>query len=97
MMKRLWKTLMTAIFLTSFMHQATADQPHNPSAQSQTSSQQTGISQQKAIVIAQQHFSGRVLAVNPVDDTYRIKILNQKGIIHTVVINAADGTVLPAR
>lgn len=88
---------MAAIFLMSFMFQATAGQQHSPSAQPLTSAQQTGISQQKAIVIAQQHFSGRVLAINHMDDTYRIKILNQKGIIHTVVINATDGTILPTR
>jgi len=88
---------MAAIFLMSFMFQATAGQQHSHSAQPLTSNQQTSISQQKAIVIAQQHFSGRVLAINHVDDTYRIKILNQKGIIHTVVINATDGTILPTR
>lgn len=53
-----------------------------------------GITEQKAISIAQQHFKGRVLAINHSDNTYRIKILSHQGTIHIVLINALDGTVI---
>lgn len=54
----------------------------------------TGITEQKAITIAQQHFKGRVLAINHSDDVYRIKILSQQGTIHIILINALDGTII---
>ena len=58
------------------------------------SNSSAGITEQKAIAIAQQHFKGRVLAINHSDDTYRIKILSNQGTIHIILINAADGTVI---
>lgn len=54
----------------------------------------TGITEQKAITIAQQRFKGRVLAINHDDNTYRIKILNNQGTVHTILINASDGSVI---
>ena len=53
-----------------------------------------GITEQKAITIAQQHFKGRVLAINHSGNAYRIKILSNKGAVHIVLINAADGTII---
>ncbi len=55
-----------------------------------------GISEQRAIAIAQQHFRGRVLAISQADRLYRIKILSDQGSIHTVLINALDGSVVSA-
>jgi hypothetical protein len=55
-----------------------------------------GITEQKAIVIAQQRFKGRVLAINHSDNIYRIKILSHQGTIHIVLINVLDGTVISA-
>lgn len=52
------------------------------------------ITEQKAIAIAQQHFKGRVLAINHDDHTYRIKILSNRGTVHSVLINATDGAVI---
>jgi len=54
----------------------------------------TDITEQKAIAIAQQHFKGRVLAINHADNIYRIKILNNQGIVHTILINATDGSII---
>ncbi len=56
----------------------------------------TGITEQKAIIIAQQHFKGRVLAINQIDHTYRIKILSDQGAVQTILINAQDGSVIVA-
>jgi len=57
-------------------------------------SQPAGITEQKAIAIAQQHYKGRILAVNHSDDTYRIKILTNQGTVHIVLINAVNGTII---
>lgn len=54
------------------------------------------ITEQKAIAIAQQHFKGRVLAINHDDHMYRIKILSSRGTVHSVLINATDGAVISA-
>ena len=58
------------------------------------SSPLTDITKQKAIAIAQQHFKGRVLAINHDDNIYRIKILSNQGTVHTILINARDGSVI---
>lgn len=54
----------------------------------------TGITEQRAIIIAQQHFKGRVLAIHQIDRTYRIKILSDQGAVQTILINAQDGSVV---
>jgi len=56
-----------------------------------------GISEQRAIAIAQQHFSGRVLAISQTDRVYRIKILSDQGTVHTILIDALNGAVVSAR
>ena len=53
-----------------------------------------GITEQKAIAIAQQNFNGRVLAINHSKNTYRIKMLSQNGTVHIILINAVDGTIM---
>ncbi len=57
-------------------------------------SQSTGITEEKAISIAQQHFKGRILSINHSDDIFRIKILNNQGIVHIILINAINGTII---
>lgn len=54
----------------------------------------TGITEQKAITIAQQHLKGRVLAIHHADNVYRIKILNNQGTVHTILINATNGSII---
>ena len=55
------------------------------------------IGEQKAISIAQQHFKGRVLAINHSDNMYRVKVLNSQGIIQIILIDAANGAIIPSR
>ncbi len=57
-------------------------------------SQSAGITEQKAIAIAQQHFKGRILTINHSDDIYRIKILSNQGTVHIILINATNGTII---
>ena len=68
--------------------QNAANEPHK------TSDTAGGISEQRAIAIAQQHFKGRVLAINQTDHLYRVKILSEQGTVHMVLINALDGSVV---
>ncbi|WP_292977921.1 PepSY domain-containing protein [Nitrosomonas sp.] len=56
-----------------------------------------GISEQQAIAIAQQHFRGRVLAINRSGNLYRIKILSDQGTVHSVLINAQNGALVSTR
>ncbi|MGV8711485.1 MAG: PepSY domain-containing protein [Nitrosomonas sp.] len=53
-----------------------------------------GISEQRAMTIAKQHFKGRVLAINRTDHLYRIKLLSNQGTVHTILINVTDGSVI---
>jgi len=93
-MNRWWKISIIALITISALTPATAGK-HSVATEHPTHSDPaTGISEQKAITIAQQHFNGRVLAINHTDHTYRIKILSEKGTVHTVLINALDGTVV---
>ncbi len=75
--------------------QAMADWQNNAFNYYRTNSNSSpGITEQKAIAIAQQHFKGRVLAINHSDDVYRIKILSNQGTIHIILVNAVDGTII---
>jgi len=60
---------------------------------SELSDEQIQISQQQAVTIAQRYTHGRLLSVQRMDDHYRIKILNHKGAVHIVTINAKNGEV----
>ena len=53
-----------------------------------------GISKQRAVEIAERAFSGRVLAVKRRDKVYRVKKLNDKGVVRIIVIDAKTGKVL---
>jgi uncharacterized membrane protein YkoI len=58
------------------------------------------ISKQQAVTIAKSKFQGRVIAVDEAkhDDTqvYRVKVLDKKGGMHTIVIDHQSGTVISA-
>jgi len=75
---------------------ATAGRQNAASESSRASDAATGISEQRAIAIAQQNFKGRVLAINQTDHLYRVKILSEQGTVHMVLINVLDGTVVSA-
>ncbi|MBL8500557.1 MAG: PepSY domain-containing protein [Nitrosomonas sp.] len=93
-MNRWWKISIIALITISAFTPATAGKHSAAAERPAHSDPATGISEQKAIAIAQQHFKGRVLAINQTDHTYRIKILSEKGTVHTVLINTLDGTVV---
>ena len=52
------------------------------------------ITEQKAIAIAKQHFVGWILAIQFSDHIYRIKILSSQGTLHTVLIDATNGSLV---
>lgn len=60
---------------------------------SELSHEQAEISQHQAVTIAQRYTQGRLLSVQRADDHYRIKILNHKGAVHIVTINAKSGEI----
>lgn len=96
-MNRLRVILALVMIITSSVTQVMAAQS-NATNDARTGSYSTpGImTEQKAIMIAQQHFKGRVLAITHPDNVYRIKILSEQGTIHIVLIDATDGTVISA-
>ncbi|MEK6686656.1 MAG: PepSY domain-containing protein [Pseudomonadota bacterium] len=97
-MNRLREILMIVSLITGSITQAMANGQDTAANYYRTgSNSQTGITEQKAITIAQQHFKGRVLAINHSDNTYRIKILGDQGTVHIILINAADGAVISVR
>lgn len=93
-MNKLRDILVIVMVIMGPITQAMADWQNNALNYYRTNNSSIGITEQKAIVIAQQHFKGRVLAINHFDDVYRIKILSNQGTIHIILINAADGTII---
>ena len=93
-MNRWWKISIIALIVISVFTPAAAGQHGVPTEHSTETDPTTIITEQKAIIIAQQHFKGRVLAINQTNHTYRIKILSEQGTVHTVLINALDGTIV---
>lgn len=91
-----WREILAMVMIMmSFITQAMAGWQNNALNYYRTGSNSSaGITEQKAITIAQQHFKGRVLAINHSDGIYRIKILSNQGTVHIILINAADGTVI---
>lgn len=53
------------------------------------------ISKQQAVEIATQKHPGRVLAVNKKDNKYRVKIINERGQVQFIHIDAKTGKVMP--
>lgn len=96
-MNRWQEILVIVMLMTGPITQAMAGWQSSASYYYRTGSNPlTGITEQKAITIAQQHFKGRALSINHDDNTYRIKILSNKGTVHTILINATDGSVISA-
>ena len=90
--------ILVILIMLCLADQAMADWRNYASNYYHTSnSSSQGIDEQKAISIAQQHFKGRVLAINHSGNIYRVKILNSQGIIHIILIDAANGTIIPSR
>jgi len=58
------------------------------------------ISKQQAATIAKSRFQGRVIAVDEAKENstevYRVKVLDQKGGMHTIVIDNQSGNVISA-
>lgn len=101
MIKLISNILTASLFiLLSVQVQASAGQHddhqlHNQlHGQQQSVSQQSEISQRKAIAIAQKHIKGRVLDIKPENGVYRVKILSDRGMIHVVRVNAANGKII---
>ncbi|SDW58425.1 PepSY domain-containing protein [Nitrosomonas communis] len=84
--------LVIAIFFLFIMPTATLAQ--KDSLYYQPSNQHMEISQQQAVAIAQQHIPGRLLSVQRVPDSYRVKILSNTGTVRIVTINANSGAVI---
>lgn len=94
-MNRWREILVVVVVLIGPITQALASGQHNAANYYRTNSTPSaGITEQKAITIAQQHVKGKVLAINHSNDVYRIKILSQQGTIHIILINALDGTII---
>lgn len=93
-MNRWRQALLIALMIGAAMADATAGRQNAVSESSKASDAVGGISEQRAIAIAQQHFKGRVLAINQTDHLYRVKILSDQGSVHMVLINARDGSVV---
>lgn len=85
--------ILLLVALLSFPESIPAGWKHQPSNIYRTGNQQTEISQQKAIAIAQQHIKGRVLDIKRSDQIYRVKILSNQGSVHIVRISVIDGTI----
>ena len=93
-MNRWRQALLIALMMGAAMADATAARQNAAGESSKASDAAAGISEQRAIAIAQQHFKGRVLAINQTDHLYRVKILSEQGTVHMVLINALDGSVV---
>lgn len=51
------------------------------------------ISKQEASASAQQAYSGRVLSVKLKKSTYKVKIINSKGQVRVIKVNASNGKI----
>ncbi|UJP04735.1 MAG: PepSY domain-containing protein [Nitrosomonas sp.] len=68
----------------------------NPRLHHTGSATASAITEEQAFAIAQQHIKGRVLAINLIDQVYRIKILDPQGTMHIIMIDAQRGAIVPA-
>jgi len=62
-----------------------------------TVSKHTDISPQEAAAIVQQSVGGRVLSVSHESSHYRVKVLNDRGHIQIITVDARSGAILSAR
>ncbi|MCB1935285.1 MAG: PepSY domain-containing protein [Nitrosomonas sp.] len=88
-----WIILLLLIFSFSVQSVQVAER-NLQGYQQQTAKPYKGISQRRAIAIAQQHINGRVLDIKQQDNVYRVKILSEKGSIHIVQVNVLDGRII---
>lgn len=89
--------LFVAITLSCFASRTIADSRPNPSTDHQPSSQQSAISEQAAVAIAQKQIDGRVLAIRLENNVYRIKILSNQSTVHIVAVNATNGKIMSSQ
>jgi len=89
--------LFVAITLICFASRAIADSSPNPSTDYQPSSQQSTISEQTAVAIAQKQIDGRVLAIRLENNVYRIKILSKQSTVHIVAVSATNGKIMSSQ
>ncbi len=92
-MNALQKIFLIALLITFFPTPAFSGSYQLVTNLVRTSNNQTEISQQNAIAIAQRQIKGRLLDVKRSGDVYRIKILSDQGSIHIVQVSATDGTI----
>lgn len=83
--------LLITVFIASFLSEVTIAQ--NYPSHYHVSNQHAEISQQQAVTIARQHMPGRLLSVQRAAESYRVKILSDKGTVHIVTIDARSGIV----
>ncbi len=94
-MNSVWQIIIIAVTLIAIFTQASAGQEsYGASNYRMGSVPGTIVTEQKAIMVAQLHVKGRVLAINHADEIFRIKILSEQGTIHVILVNAQDGSVL---
>ena len=88
------RILLTGLMLTSVNPVLAAEKNTTVYFYRTSNANQTIITEDKAIVIAQRLINGRVLAINFSDQRYRIKILDPQGSMHIILIDAQDGSII---
>jgi uncharacterized membrane protein YkoI len=86
-----------SIILVCFACRAIADSNPTPSTDYQPSGQQSTISEQTAVTIAQKQIDGRVLAIRLENNVYRIKILSKQSTVHIVAVSATNGKIMSSQ
>jgi len=91
------QALLVIVIMITALPDSFAARHHASGERNRTGNSAGSISEQQAIAIAQQHFRGRVLAINRSGNLYRIKILSDQGTVHSVLINAQNGELVSTR
>ncbi len=85
------------LLVVGLVPQVAASWKSYPSSYYLASNHQAAITQQEATTIAQRQINGRILAINRIDNAYRIKILSNQGSVHIIIINASNGKIMSSR
>ncbi len=93
-MNTVLKVMMLVIIVMITTLQAIAQPSKVDYYQAKNDAETLGITEQKAIAIAQQNFSGHVLAINHLENIFRVKMLSRHGTVHIIIINAIDGEII---
>lgn len=93
-MNTVLKVMMLMIIVMITTLQAIAQPSKVDYYQAKNDGDTLGITEQKAIAIAQQNFSGHVLAINHLENIFRVKMLSRHGTVHIIIINAIDGEII---